>query len=65
MSEMQLIFNEILKSVWPNLANVFWSLTELNKNLQYYTKIYSITKNLQYYKKNYSITQKFMKVTKI
>ncbi len=33
-SKMQQIFNEIFKPVSPNLAKIFWSFTELNKNFQ-------------------------------
>jgi hypothetical protein len=39
MSEMQQILNEIFKSVLPNLAKIFWSVTEFNKN-------YEILRNL-------------------
>jgi len=40
VSEMQQVFNEILKSVSPTLAKFFWSFMELNKNVSYYTKFY-------------------------
>ncbi len=37
VSKRQQLFNEILKSLEPNLANIFRSFTELKENLWYNT----------------------------
>ncbi len=42
VKKMKWIFNKIFKPVKPNLAKIFWSLTDLNKNLQFPTKCYKI-----------------------